>query len=195
MVARLLESVCAASLPAGLDRDILVLDNASTDGSREHFLGVRDAGLFELVLQPKSGEKGAVLQLGFAAVKDGDAISQYADLECDAREYCAPLDPPVNGEDDVMFGMRFSRADAHHVRSSWHTRGIEGVEQIARCGVPGRAGDGGRHRELLRPSQRAEATSAAVHAADHPVREAQKRRADAVSAGNDSWQPRQKLAE
>jgi glycosyltransferase involved in cell wall biosynthesis len=119
-IARLLEAVRQADLPSGVDRQIIVVDDASTDGTRAYLMEARDAGLCDLLLQPKNGGKGAALRAGFAAAVGDIVLVQDADLEYDPRDYGALIQPLLNDEADVVFGSRFGKSGTRRVMSFWH---------------------------------------------------------------------------
>lgn len=123
-VEELLRRVAAAPLPGGLEREILVVDDGSTDGTRELLRSIAARGEWPLRLfeQPENRGKGAALRRGFAEA-DGDVVLiQDADLEYDPREYPGLLAPILAGEADAVFGSRFL-GGPHRVLFFWHTVG------------------------------------------------------------------------
>jgi len=123
-VASLLDAVRAAPLPAGVDREIVVVDDASTDRSRtileEYAARHGDVHVF---LQPANRGKGAALRRGFGEAKGDIVLIQDADLEYDPREYPKLLGPILDGRADVVYGSRFQGSDAHRVLFFWHMVG------------------------------------------------------------------------
>jgi glycosyltransferase involved in cell wall biosynthesis len=128
---RLLESVRRADLPPDVERQIVVVDDASTDGSREYLIRARDARLCDLVLQSQNEGKGAALRAGFSAATGDFVIIQDADLEYSPRDYRAMLLPLLNGEADVVFGTRFWKGGSRRVLSFWHTCGNRGLTLLS----------------------------------------------------------------
>jgi glycosyltransferase involved in cell wall biosynthesis len=118
-----LERVEAVALPAGLIREIVVVDDCSTDGTREWLEkhAVTRAGL-TLCLHERNSGKGAALRTGFAAATGDIVIVQDADLEYDPREYPQLLAPLLDGRADVVFGTRFL-GQTHRVLYYWHSVG------------------------------------------------------------------------
>lgn len=95
----------AKTLP-DIDKEIVVVDDGSTDGTRE-WLSNYQTDLFRLVLQPQNKGKGAALRAGFAAASGDVIVIQDADLEYDPRDWADMWWLIVEGKADVVFGSRF----------------------------------------------------------------------------------------
>ncbi|HNU83986.1 MAG TPA: glycosyltransferase family 2 protein [Thermoanaerobaculia bacterium] len=123
-VAELLDRVAAAPLPPGVEREIVVVDDHSTDGTRELLreLASRGSPAFRLVEQERNQGKGAALRAGFAAATGELILIQDADLEYDPRDYPRLLQPILDGEADVVYGSRFL-GGPHRVLFYWHYLG------------------------------------------------------------------------
>ena len=115
--------VAAVPLPGGLDREIVLVDDCSTDGTRD-WLRDFTAGRPDIVLRlhDVNRGKGAALRTGFAAATGEFVLVQDADLEYDPREYPALLEPLLDGRADVVFGTRFL-GQTHRVLYYWHAVG------------------------------------------------------------------------
>ncbi len=123
LLPRVLERVAAAPLPDGLTREIVVVDDCSTDGTREwleEHAGSRSG--IAICLHQKNAGKGAALRTGFNAATGDIVLVQDADLEYDPREYPRLLEPLLDGRADVVFGTRFL-GQTHRVLYYWHSVG------------------------------------------------------------------------
>lgn len=99
--------------------EIIVVDDCSTDGTREKLQGNTDP-LVRVIYQNKNRGKGAALRTGFSEVTGDIVVIQDADLEYDPQEYPRLLKPIVDGKADVVYGSRFFGNDAHRVVYFWH---------------------------------------------------------------------------
>jgi glycosyltransferase involved in cell wall biosynthesis len=115
----LLERVRSAPVAS---KQIIVVDDGSTDGTRELLQGLRADDLTVLLHERNRG-KGAALATGFAAARGEICIVQDADLEYDPAEYPLVIGPIVQGKADVVFGSRFQGAAPHRVVYFWHRLG------------------------------------------------------------------------
>jgi glycosyltransferase involved in cell wall biosynthesis len=112
--------VAAAELPPGVTLEIVVVDDGSTDGTRDILTELAEANRIQLVAQERNAGKGAALRAGFAAATGDIIIIQDADLEYDPRDYAGLLRPILDGRADVVFGTRFSGNGARRVDHFWH---------------------------------------------------------------------------
>ena len=115
----LLERVRSAPVAS---KQIIVVDDGSTDGTRALLQGLRADDLTVLLHECNRG-KGAALATGFAAARGEICIVQDADLEYDPAEYPLVIGPIVQGKADVVFGSRFQGAAPHRVVYFWHRLG------------------------------------------------------------------------
>jgi len=108
---------------APIDKEIVIVDDGSTDGTRELLAGLgADDGRVRVILQPKNRGKGAALRRGFAEARGSIVLVQDADLEYDPADYPVLLDPIEHGVADVVFGSRFL-GGPHRVLLFWHSVG------------------------------------------------------------------------
>jgi glycosyltransferase involved in cell wall biosynthesis len=108
---------------APLDKEIIVVDDASTDGTRDILETSLKGRVSRLILQPQNRGKGAALRAGFAAASGAIVLVQDADLEYDPQEYAKLIRPILEGKADVVFGTRFAGGESHRVLYFWHSVG------------------------------------------------------------------------
>jgi glycosyltransferase involved in cell wall biosynthesis len=105
-----------------LDAEIILVDDGSTDGTREVVLGLSDART-RVLLHDRNRGKGAALRTGFASAGGDIVIVQDADLEYDPREYPKLTRPIEEGRADVVYGSRFVSGEHRRVLFFWHMVG------------------------------------------------------------------------
>lgn len=103
-------------------KELIIVDDGSTDGTREILRTMTDPRT-RVVMQPKNGGKGSALRTGFELATADFVIIQDADLEYDPADYEKLLKPLINGRADVVYGSRFQGSDAHRVLYFWHSVG------------------------------------------------------------------------
>ena len=107
---------------AGVVHEIVVVDDCSTDGTRDVLRAIDDAMITVYYHEVNRG-KGGALRTGFSKVTGDIVIIQDADLEYDPAEYPRLLKPILDGKADVVYGSRFAGGDAHRVVYFWHMLG------------------------------------------------------------------------
>jgi glycosyltransferase involved in cell wall biosynthesis len=123
-IERVLDRVGSAPLPDGVELEIVVVDDASTDGTRAKLEELAESGRqpFKFVLHEANQGKGAALRSGFAAAEGDFVLVQDADLEYHPRDYPVLLQPLLEEGADVVFGSRFL-GGPHRVLFFWHYQG------------------------------------------------------------------------
>lgn len=101
-----------------LAKEIIVVDDGSTDGTRELLRADLGSNVV-VVLHERNQGKGAALRTGFGRVKGDIVLVQDADLEYDPAEYPRLLKPILEGKADVVYGSRFG-GETHRVLFYWH---------------------------------------------------------------------------
>jgi len=107
----------------GGDKEIIVVDDCSTDGTTELLRERLAARIDRLIHQPVNRGKGAALRTGIAAATGDIVIIQDADLEYDPRQYDVLVAPIVQDKADVVYGSRFIGSEPHRVLYFWHRLG------------------------------------------------------------------------
>ena len=101
------------------NKEIIVVNDGSTDGTRDILSSMQQAGL-KVFMHEKNQGKGAALQTGFSHATGDIILIQDADLEYDPEEYSFLLKPIFDGKADVVYGSRFGGHGAHRVLYFWH---------------------------------------------------------------------------
>jgi len=105
------------------DLEIIVVDDASTDGTQEILKEQISALADKIIYQPHNMGKGAAVRAGFAAATGEVVLVQDADLEYNPADYPTLLESIVSGKADAVFGSRFMGGRPHRVLYFWHLVG------------------------------------------------------------------------
>ena len=118
-----IREIVARVQAVALDKEIIIVDDGSTDGTREQLQEIALSQENARVLyHDRNQGKGAALRTGFEDATGDIVIIQDADLEYDPREYSILLEPILDGRADVVYGSRFL-GGPHRVLFFWHYLG------------------------------------------------------------------------
>lgn len=123
VVRSCLEQVLAAPLPEDMDRELVIVDDCSHDGTAAILAEIAAANpCIRLYRHEVNQGKGAAIRTAIGKA-DGDfALIQDADLEYDPSEYPTLLRPLLDGRADAVFGSRYLSGTQRRVLPYWHTR-------------------------------------------------------------------------
>ena len=102
------------------DKEIIIVDDCSTDGTRDLLAESIEHQVERVIYQPRNYGKGFALKTGFEHATGDVVIVQDADLEYDPDEYPALIEPIAENKADVVYGSRFMGGGPHRVVYFWH---------------------------------------------------------------------------
>ena len=123
-IEEVISRVIAGPLPPGLERELIVVDDGSTDESVsivESLVARHPAGMIRLFRQPKNQGKGAAIRAAIDEAQGEYCLIQDADLEYNPKDYVHLLQPMVDGMADVVYGSRFAASGHRRVLYYWHS--------------------------------------------------------------------------
>jgi len=125
-IANILDKVVAVKMIGGIAQELIIVNDASTDGSEKVILDYQqkfpDLDIQYQVHEKNKG-KGAALHTGINLATGDFLIVQDADLEYDPNEYNILLKPILDGYADVVYGSRFKGSNPHRILFFWHSLG------------------------------------------------------------------------
>ncbi|CAE7826983.1 rgtE [Symbiodinium microadriaticum] len=122
----ILEKIRKVALPHGIQKEVIVVNDASTDGTADaldHYIGQNQDFPIISVSHEKNMGKGASIHTGIAKATGEYLLIQDADLEYDPDEYNDLLKPVFKAQADVVYGSRFMGSKPHRILFFWHTVG------------------------------------------------------------------------
>jgi glycosyltransferase involved in cell wall biosynthesis len=122
-IAKVIDRVRSVPLPGGLEREIVVVNDASGDGTGDVLRALEPTPDLRIAHHEVNQGKGAALRTGFKVATGNIVLIQDADFEYDPNEYPKLLSPILADRADVVFGSRFSGAGEHRVLFYWHSLG------------------------------------------------------------------------
>ena len=125
-IALILDKVRAVELIQGIEKEIIVVDDCSTDDTEKAIAGYlarNPSSPIRYFRHDRNQGKGAALHTGIGKATGEYLIIQDADLEYDPGEYNDLLKPIVDGFADVVYGSRFLGGRAHRILFFWHSIG------------------------------------------------------------------------
>lgn len=100
-------------------KEIIVVDDGSTDESRQILKGTKNKAM-KICYHDRNYGKGRALQTGFSAATGDIIVVQDADMEYDPNEFTILLNPILSGKADVVYGSRLAGHGEHRVLYFWH---------------------------------------------------------------------------
>ena len=125
-ISQLLSKVISAKIPEGIQKEIIVVNDASKDSTEavvQKFTNEHPGHLIKCLTHEKNQGKGKAIRTALTEATGEYIIIQDADLEYDPDEYLILLGPVVSGQADVVYGSRFISGKAHRVLHFWHSVG------------------------------------------------------------------------
>lgn len=123
-VEQVVHEVMHASLPASMGREVVIVDDASSDGTDAILKELQQRyAVLKVIHHDRNRGKGAALRTAIAEARGDFMICQDADLEYSPSDYIKLLQPLLNGDADVVYGSRFLTSDYKRVLLFWHSLG------------------------------------------------------------------------
>ena len=120
--AKTLQQVIESVLSLDIEKQLIIVDDGSSDGTREAIAALRGRDGITVVLHEKNQGKGAAIQSGIRLATGDILIVQDADLEYDPKDILIVIKPILDGESDVVYGSRYL-ANSHQDQSALHRFG------------------------------------------------------------------------
>ena len=132
VVAKSLALVLAAPLPENMERELVIVDDCSTDGTSGILNSLAEAEpRIRLFHQPVNQGKGAAVRVAIEQAVGDFCLVQDADLEYDPSEYVKLLRPLLDGHADAVFGSRYLAGEQSRVLPFWHSMINKGLTLVS----------------------------------------------------------------
>ena len=130
--ANTIESIVEAVINSPYsDKEIIIVDDYSTDGTRDILKNNLEKKVAKIIYQDRNRGKGLALRTGFKEATGDIIVIQDADLEYDPNEYPKLVEPLIEGKADVVYGSRFAGGESHRVLFFWHSVGNKFLTQLS----------------------------------------------------------------
>ena len=121
--ASTIETIVERVRAAPFEKEIIIVDDASTDGTCAKLDRLEQDDDIRVVRHERNQGKGAALRSGFPLARQDIVVVQDADLEYDPRDYAQLVEPILEGRADVVYGSRFVGGHSHRMLYFWHALG------------------------------------------------------------------------
>jgi glycosyltransferase involved in cell wall biosynthesis len=129
--ARTIEQILRLVAAVPIEKEVVVVDDASTDGTRDILESWNGREGVRVVFHETNQGKGRALKTAIGEAMGEILLIQDADLEYDPADYPAILRPIESGRADVVFGSRFRGSAENRVQNFWHTVGNPALTLIS----------------------------------------------------------------
>lgn len=132
VVERSLSQVLTAPLPENMERELVIVDDCSTDGTSDILQRLADGfPQIRLFRHERNSGKGAAVRTAIEKATGDFAIIQDADLEYDPSEYPRLLKPLLDGHADAVFGSRYMAGEQTRILPFWHSMINKGLTLVS----------------------------------------------------------------
>ncbi len=132
VVERCISGVLAAPLPENMERELVIVDDCSTDGTSDILRRLAtEFPQIQLYAHPRNSGKGAAVRTAIEKASGDFSVIQDADLEYDPVEYPRLLRPLLDGHADAVFGSRYMAGEQTRVLPFWHSMINKGLTLVS----------------------------------------------------------------